>query len=280
MPTRAQHRPASERTIRIAAVGDLHAGREPRGALVDVFSQISAEADVLALCGDLTHHGRPEQMRALVEELSGVEIPIVAVFGNHDYEAGAAEELAAILSDRGVIVLDGEHTVIDGIGFAGVKGFGGGFGRYTVSPFGEVPLKAFVQQTLNEALKLEAALRSLTTEQKIVLMHFSPVLETLIGEPEQLYPLLGSSRLLPPIETHGATVVFHGHAHYGSHQARTPGGVDVYNVALPVLEGLGRKYHLWTGKAPERRGGGARGGDKGGTAGNGSTPRRDERGVA
>lgn len=243
----------AERRIRIAAIGDTHAGKAPRGALVDLFAHAGSEADVLALCGDLTHHGRPEQMRALVEELAGVEIPIVAVLGNHDYEGGAAAELVAILEDRGVHVLDGDHVVIGGVGFAGTKGFGGGFGRYTISPFGEWALKEFVQETLDEALKLETAIRSLATEQRIVLMHFAPILDTIQGEPEPLYPFLGSSRLLPPLETYGATVVFHGHSHYGTHQGRTPGGVEVYNVSLPVLAGLGKRFHVWTGPAPERR---------------------------
>ncbi len=247
--------PTPERRIRIAAVGDLHAGKVARGALLDLFARVSREADILALCGDLTHHGRPEQMRALVEELMAVDIPIVAVLGNHDHEAEAAEELTALLEGRGVHVLDGDHVVIDGVGFAGIKGFCGGFGRNTISPFGEPRLKEFVQETLDEALKLETAIRSLTTEQKIVLMHFSPIQDTVVGEPEPLYPFLGSSRFLPLLETHGATAVFHGHSHYGTHHGRSPGGVDVYNVALPLLETLGRRFHVWTGPAPERRAG-------------------------
>lgn len=253
MPTERSRSSAPRRRVRIAAVGDIHAGRGPRYALVDRFARINREADVLALCGDLTHNGRPEQMEALVEELSGVDIPIVAVFGNHDHAGGELEELKAILADRGVHLLDGEHVVLDGVGFAGTKGFGGGFGRFAMSPFGEEQLRDFVQETLNEALKLESALRSLTTEEKIVLMHYSPVVETLMGEPEQLFPLLGSSRLLAPLETHGATVVFHGHAHYGSPHARTADGLDIFNVAIPVLENMGRQFRIWTGRAPERR---------------------------
>lgn len=193
-------------------------------------------------------------MRALVEELAGVEIPIVAVFGNHDHQSEKTDELAAILEDRGVRLLDGDNTVVEGVGFAGIKGFCGGFGRYTITPFGEPQLKGFVHEAIKETLKLENALRTLTTDEKIVLMHFAPVDQTIDGEPEPLYPFLGSSRFVPPIDTHGASVVFHGHAHYGSTEGRTPSGVPVYNVALPVLNRAERDTALWTGTAPERRG--------------------------
>ncbi len=256
---------ARERELRIAAVGDLHFDSSNRNVLRDLFLEVNRAADVLVLCGDLTTTGRPEQMRAFAEELSTVRIPVVAVFGNHDHDGEAVEEAATILGEQGVQVLDGRQVTIEGVGFAGVKGFAGGFGRGTLAPFGEALIKEFVQHAIEEALKLENALRSLETEEKVAVLHYSPIAETVVGEPEAIYPFLGSSRLLTPLETHGATVIFHGHAHHGAPEARTPAGVPVFNVALPVLQREGRTYRLWSLKAPERRGarkgaGGAAGG--------------------
>lgn len=178
---------------------------------------------------------------------------MVAVLGNHDFEAERPHEVMAILRERGIHVLDGDNVVIEGIGFAGVKGFGGGFGRGSLGPFGEREYKLFVQAALDEALKLENGLRALRTPTKVAVLHYSPIPETLVGEPEVIFPFLGSSRLLPPIDTHGATVVFHGHAHVGAPEGRTPGGVPVYNVALPVLQCHGLRARLWTAPAPDRR---------------------------
>ncbi|HEX7119530.1 MAG TPA: metallophosphoesterase [Longimicrobiales bacterium] len=241
-----------DRYVRIAAVGDLH--YEPgRGSMADLFSAANRSADILALCGDITTHGRREQVEAFMGDLAGVAIPIVAVFGNHDHEAEITDELMTMLAERGVHVLDGESVVIDDIGFAGVKGFAGGFGRGTLAPFGERLIKDFVQHAIDEALKLENALRTLDTETKVVLMHYSPIEETLEGEPEMIYPFLGTSRLLPPIETHGADVVFHGHAHNGTPEARTPAGIPVYNVALPLLRRTGQQFRIFRARAPERR---------------------------
>lgn len=241
------------RRIRIAAVGDLHFDSTQQGVLVDLFSEVSARADILALCGDLTTHGRPDDMRGFVKELTGVEIPIVAVYGNHDHEMEETSELTSILADRGVHVLDGEYVVIQGIGFAGAKGFAGGYGRWALAPFGEKLIKDFVSAAIGEAIKLETALRALGTEEKVVLTHYSPVLDTLEGEPEYVYPFLGSSRLLEPLETHGATVIFHGHVHAGKLEGRTPSGIPVYNTALPLLRTHGMNFQLWETAAPERR---------------------------
>ena len=242
-----------ERTVRIAAVGDLHFDTASRGDLADLFSGVNHDADILVLCGDLTTHGRPDQLKALARELSAVEIPIVAVLGNHDHEGGSIDEIRDILAEVGVELLDGDATTIEGVGFAGVKGFAGGFGRGTLAPFGEDLIKSFVQHSIDEALKLENALRTLTAETKVVVMHYAPIEETLVGEPETIYPYLGTSRLLPPVETHGASVVFHGHAHHGTAEAVTPAGVPVYNVALPVLRQEGLFYRIWHATAPERR---------------------------
>lgn len=246
------------REIRIAAVADLHFNGKDTGDLRDLFAEIDRSADILAFCGDLTTHGRPDQMRLFIDELAGVHIPIVCVLGNHDYEGEAADELAALLKERGVHVLDGDHTIIDGIGFAGTKGFVGGFGRGALAPFGEKLIKDVVQAALDESIKLENALRNLDTDTKVVLLHFAPIIDTVVGEPEYIQPFLGSSRLLEPLETYGASVIFHGHAHHGAAGARTPTGIPVYNVALPLLSKQDRRFLLWSTPAPERRRGDGR----------------------
>ena len=245
-------RPAG-RAVRVAAVGDFHYDAEHAPMLRDLFANVRSEADVLILCGDFTTHGRPDQTRGFVELLRGVDIPMVGVLGNHDYEAGAVDEVVAILRDRGIHVLDGDNVEIEGIGFAGVKGFGGGFGRGTLGPFGEPEYKLFVQRALDESLKLERALRTLRAETKVAVLHYAPITDTLRGEPEVIFPFLGTSRLLPPIETYGTSVVFHGHAHTGALEGRTPSGVPVFNVALPLLRQSKRCYHVWSAPAAERR---------------------------
>lgn len=192
-------------------------------------------------------------MRALVDELASVEVPILAVLGNHDFEAEQTDTLTEILTRRGVHVLDGNTAVIQGVGFAGTKGFAGGFGRGLLGPFGERLIKDFVQAAIDEALKLENSLRALNTMSKVVLMHYSPIVETLEGELEVIYAFLGSSRLLAPLEDHGASVVFHGHAHHGILEGRTPSGTPVFNVALPVLRKHGQNICFYSVPAPERR---------------------------
>lgn len=245
---------SSERSVRIAVVGDLHFDGSSPGSLRRLLADVSREAEILALCGDLTTHGEPGQVRAFVAELDVVDVPMVAVLGNHDHEAGEVEESSRILGARGIHVLDGDYVVVHGIGFAGVKGFGGGFGRRSLGPFGEKLYKDFVQAAIDESLKLETALRKLDTETRVALLHYAPIPETLAGEPEQIFPFLGSSRLLPPIETYQPSVVFHGHAHVGAPEGRTPSGIPVYNVAASLLERTtGRPYRIWTAKAPDRR---------------------------
>lgn len=248
-PTTAE----STRTIRVAAVGDVHFDGTTRGALRDLFAEVNHKADVLVLCGDLTTHGRPEQMRGFIEELAGVEIPMVTVLGNHDYEGGAAPELTQILTGAGVEVLDGTHTVIHGVGFAGTKGFAGGFGRGSLGPFGEELIKAFVNEAVEEALKIEKAMRNLTTDARVVVLHYAPVVDTVIGEPEMIWPFLGSSRLLQPIDTLGATVVFHGHAHHGTLEGRTQTDIPVFNVSWPLLKEQGMQALIYEVPAPDRR---------------------------
>jgi Icc-related predicted phosphoesterase len=244
---------SSERQVRVAVVADLHFDGK-QGSLRDVFADVNREADILALCGDLTSHGEEEQVRGFVRELEGVEIPLVAVLGNHDHESGQGDRVCGILQERGVHVLDGDNVVIDGVGFAGVKGFGGGFGRRTLGPFGEQIFKDFVQAAIDEALKLETALRKLDAAVRIALLHYAPIPDTLHGEPEQIFPFLGTSRLLPPIETYTPDVVFHGHAHIGAPWGKTPSGIAVFNVASMLLrKHIGKPYRVWTAEAPERR---------------------------
>lgn len=223
------------RTVRIAAVGDIHCTRESRGMLHEVFVRATESADILALAGDLTDYGLPEEAHVLAGELAGAQLPVVAVLGNHDFESNAQAEVAGILKDAGVKVLDGDAVEIMGIGFAGAKGFGGGFGAGALGSWGEPATKAFVQAALDEALKLETALARLRMEQRVVLLHYSPVARTVEGEPEPIYPFLGSSRLEEPIDRFASSVVFHGHAHHGSLEGATRGGTPVYNVSLPLL---------------------------------------------
>jgi Icc-related predicted phosphoesterase len=222
-------------TVRVAAVGDVHCTTRSQGALQPIFEQVSAQADILALCGDLADYGLPEEAQILVRELSAARVPIVAVLGNHDFETNQHETVKQILCDGGIEVLDGDSCEIKGVGFAGVKGFGGGFGSRTLGSWGEPAIKAFVHEAIEEALKLESALARLRTEQKIVLMHYSPIQATCEGEPLEIMPFLGSSRLEEPINRYPVTAVLHGHAHHGSLEGRTQTNIPVYNVSAPLL---------------------------------------------
>ena len=225
--------------VRIAATGDLHFGKSSAGTLQPLLSQIATSADVMVLTGDLTDYGHPDEARGLAKELGAlVRIPIVAVLGNHDFEAGAEVEIRQILTDAGVCVLDGDTCEIQGVGFAGAKGFAGGFGRGALGPWGEQIVKLFVHEAVNEALKLESALARLRTEKRIVVLHYSPIEGTVEGEPREIYPYLGCSRLEEPLGRFGVTAVLHGHAHKGSAEGRTATNVPVYNVALPLMRRL------------------------------------------
>lgn len=223
-------------TTRVAAVGDLHCTKDTPGKLKPYFAQASDAADMLLLCGDLTDYGTAEEAEILAEELSVVKIPIAAVLGNHDYEAGTPEVVKQVLGDAGVQVLDGDACEIEGIGIAGVKGFAGGFGRGALGPWGENAIKQFVDEAIQEALKLEAALGKLRTRQRVALLHYSPIEATVRGEPPEIFPFLGSSRLEDPLVHQPVDVVFHGHAHRGSPEGKTVNGIPVYNVAKPLLQ--------------------------------------------
>jgi Icc-related predicted phosphoesterase len=222
--------------IRVAAVGDLHVSRTARGELEPLLRQISESADVLALCGDLTNHGLAEEAQVLAKDLAAAaKLPIVAVLGNHDYEAGQVEEIRRALTDAGVEVLDGDAREIKGVGFAGIKGFCGGFGRGTLSSFGESAVKRFVQEAVDETMKLETALQQLRTPHRIAVLHYSPVRDTVEGEPLEIYPFLGCSRMEEPINRYQVSAAVHGHAHRGAPEGKTGTGIPVYNVAVHVM---------------------------------------------
>lgn len=223
-------------TVRIAAVADIHVKKTSHGAYQPLFAKITESADVLLLCGDLTDYGAPDEAKILAKEItSSLRIPAIGVLGNHDFEAGKQDEIVKILTDAGVTMLDGDVHELHGVGFAGVKGFGGGFGRRQLGAWGEPIIKAFVHETIEESLKLEAALARLRTPQKIAVLHYAPIHATVVGEPPEIQAFLGSSRLEEPIDRYRVTMVFHGHAHRGSLEGRTKANTPVYNVAMPLL---------------------------------------------
>ncbi|HWT12542.1 MAG TPA: metallophosphoesterase [Allosphingosinicella sp.] len=235
-----------QKTIKLAAVGDLHVTEASEHRYRDLFAEISEVADVLALCGDLTNFGKTREAEILAEDLRACTIPVVGVLGNHDYECGQADEVARILHGGGMTVLGEQAVIIEGVGFAGVKGFLGGFGRGELGAFGEPAIKQFVDEALDEARKLENALRTLKTERSVAVLHYAPVVDTVEGEPLEIYPFLGCSRLADAVDRFdNIAAVVHGHAHRGRHQGRTPRGTPVYNCALMVAEAeLDRPYAL------------------------------------
>lgn len=216
-----------------------------KGKWADLFKEASRHADVLVICGDLTDTGDETEAQVLADELKGCTIPVVAVLGNHDYEKGRHKLIRQIMLKEGVHMLDGESVVINNVGFAGVKGFGGGFDNHMLSMFGEGAMKAFVQEAVDEALHLERALARLEGEnegiKKIAVLHYSPIKQTVVGEPEVIFPFLGSSRLAEPLVRRGVTAAFHGHAHIGTLEGET-NGVKVFNVAKPILMQAGYEY--------------------------------------
>jgi Icc-related predicted phosphoesterase len=229
--------PPVKDVVRVAAIGDMHYSRSATaGLLQPLFAQITESADVLVLCGDLTDYGMAEEARALVREMSTLKIPSVAVLGNHDFESGQQEEIKKILIDAGVVPLDGDTTEVHGIGFAGVKGFAGGFGARALQSWGENVMKQFVREAVDEALKLEAALARLSTEQRVAILHYAPIRDTVATEPLEIIPFLGSRRLEEPLNRYHVVAAVHGHSHGGAPEGRTTTGVPVYNVALPVLK--------------------------------------------
>jgi uncharacterized protein len=227
---------ADARAFRLAAVADLHCRQDQHGRFRELVKMVNGEAEGLVLPGDLTDHGQVEEAKTLAEAFALLRVPCVAVLGNHDFEGGAVREIVRILGDAKIEVLDGDHAVFDKrLGIAGVKGFAGGFEKGMLQAFGEPAIKAFVQEGVNESLKLEAALAQLDVEKKVVIMHYAPIRETALGEDPTLYPFLGTTRLAVPCESFDALAIFHGHAHHGALEGRTPKGIPVYNVAMPLL---------------------------------------------
>jgi Icc-related predicted phosphoesterase len=235
-------------TVRIAAVADLHWGRASLSSLQPLFAQLTERADIVVICGDLTDHGLPEEAQPLARELTAtIKVPIVAVLGNHDFHSGKEREIRDILMHSGIKVLDGDACEIHGIGFAGVKGFAGGFGRRMLEPWGEATIKQLVHEAVQEALRLESALAQLRTPHRIAVLHYAPVVDTVEGEPPEIHPFLGSSRLEEPLNRYQVTAAFHGHAHHGKSEGRTMTGIPVYNVSLPLLRSSQPErppYHL------------------------------------
>ena len=231
---------ADKQVVRIAALGDIHHGRNAtQGSLQPLFAQITEQADVLVLCGDLTDYGLADEARALAREITGsLKIPCVGVLGNHDFESNQQAEITQILKDAGVALLDGDSTEVLGIGFAGIKGFAGGFGRRALGPWGEDIIKHFVREAVDEALKLESALARLRTHRLVAVLHYSPIQATVEGEPREIFPFLGCSRLEEPISRFPVSVVFHGHAHHGQPEGRTVNNVPVFNVSQSMMREL------------------------------------------
>ncbi|HLZ00042.1 MAG TPA: metallophosphoesterase [Candidatus Angelobacter sp.] len=221
--------------MRIAATADIHFTPQSYDRLREPLSHVREEADVLVIAGDLTNYGRPDEMHSLLNALVRLRVPVIAVLGNHDYESGQEQELINLMTAEGIKVLDGSSYERDSVGFAGAKGFLGGFGRGVLTAFGEKEVKAFVQAGIDETMKLERSLSMLRTQKTVIVTHYAPIAETVQGEPSEIWPYLGSSRLSDVIDRHGASLALHGHAHHGKADGKTTGGVPVSNVSLPLL---------------------------------------------
>lgn len=243
--------PGETKKVRIAALADLHVTEGDKGKWAPLFKEISQNADVMLVCGDLTNTGDEFEAQVLAEEFKACAIPVVGVLGNHDYEKNRHKLVRQMLQSANVHILDGECITIADIGFAGVKGFGGGFDKRMLSMFGEGAMKSFVQEAVDEALHLDRALARLEQEngniKKVAIMHYSPIKATVVGEPEEIYPFLGSSRLAEPLHGRSVVAAFHGHAHAGTLEGQTAGGVKVFNVAKHILQKAGYEhpYYLY-----------------------------------
>jgi uncharacterized protein len=223
--------------VRVAAAGDVHCAPENRDAVLTAFEAIDGAADVVLLAGDLTTHGEPEQADVLAEACRGMDTPVVAVLGNHDYHANRADEVTEVLRGAGIEVLERSHTTLGacGIGVAGTKGFVGGFRGLGLPDFGEPSLRSIYAETTAEVEALSRGLHEVALcPFRIALLHYAPIAETLQGEPPEIWTFLGSDRLAAPVLEHRPDLVLHGHAHAGRLQADLD-GVPVYNVSVPVM---------------------------------------------
>src|SRR5215469_9856173 len=242
MPTSPSSKRGKPPALTFAAIGDLHVKENGASSFRDLFAEISRSAEALVLCGDMTDVGKPSEAEILAQDLRACAIPVVGVLGNHDCESGHAEEVAKIFRSAGMRLLDGQSCEINGVAFVGVKGFMGGFGPRMLASFGEACVKALVAESVSEAIRLENAMRSVHSDRAVVVLHYAPVVGTVEGEPLEIFPFLGCSRLAETIDRFKVSAVVHGHAHHGRYQGRTPGGVPVYNVALPIEKPSGRPY--------------------------------------
>jgi len=222
--------------MRIAATADLHFTPQRYCALHDQLNRVRDEADVFVVAGDLTNFGQPEEMEPLLNALVRLRVPVIVVLGNHDYESDKQVELVRMMTAGGIKVLDGSAYERDGVGFAGTKGFVGGFGRGMLTAFGEPEIKTFVRAAIDEAVKLERAMSQLRTAKRVVVLHYSPIAATVDGEAPEIYPFMGTSRLAEVVDRHGADLVIHGHAHNGKPDGSTTTGVPVHNVAITLLQ--------------------------------------------
>src|SRR5690606_3420337 len=228
-----------DKKTKIAAMADIHTKITDHGSWRATFEKAAGEEDALLICGDLTDTSDEDEAKILGEQLDILRIPVIGVLGNHDYEKGRQKIIKQILSEHNMIILDGESTVAENVGFAGVKGFGGGFDQYMLSIFGEDMMKQYVHEVVHESLQLDRALTRLEQEHpelpKVAILHYAPIIETIEGEPEQLFPFLGSTHLVEPLIRRQVSAAFHGHAHSGKLYGSTTTQIPVYNVALPVL---------------------------------------------
>ena len=234
--------------IRIAAAGDLHVGADSEGMLRPAVTEIARDVDAVLLAGDLTKTGLEEEAEVLAHELEGAAVPVIAVLGNHDLHSDQADRVRGCLEDAGVVILEGETHVVRvagaSLGIAGIRGFGGGFAGASATEFGEPEMKRFVRVTVDAASAVRSCLEGLATDVRVALLHYSPVRDTLHGEPPEIYPFLGSYLLGQAIDSAPTALAVHGHAHAGSERGTTPGGVRVRNVAHPVIKQAYSVFHL------------------------------------
>lgn len=228
----------------VAAVGDLHVSETRNAGLRELFAEMSDKADAVVLCGDLTELGKAREAELLADDLRACSVPVIAVLGNHDFECGEVDNVRAILKGADMRLLDAQSCEVNGVAFVGIKGFMGGFGRRMLASFGEGAVRSFVAESVNEAMRLENAMRVVANERTVVVLHYAPIPETIEGEPREIFPFLGSSRLVETIDRFKVSAVVHGHAHHGRYEGRTPRGVPVYNVAFSIEKPTGRPYAL------------------------------------
>jgi Icc-related predicted phosphoesterase len=228
--------PGTEPHLKVAALADLHYTKDARGTAAELFKEIAEQTDVCVLCGDLTDYGLPDEAEALLTDLTPVLAkPCLAVLGNHDFESDATDQLVDLFTGAGIKLLDGESLEIAGVGFAGIPGFGGGFGKSMLNAWGERAIKDFVHEAVDQSLRLERALAQLNTPNKIAVLHYSPIRDTVVGENPEVFPFLGTTRLEEAIDRYDVRIALHGHAHNGQLHGKTAKGADVYNVAIPLL---------------------------------------------